>query len=316
MCPIKPAFSCLSSEIRCTIQYIADFIDPTNVCHSWFWGYNCKFVIIFFAPTAKCCNSEASKYKALWHLPVWFCDCKIVWRQFFSAGQSESQTGLWTHHSTCSTDCLSEVFLSNMIISLVTEQYHIVRAWGKHNRITLYNVGVLSVKSRKQIYVDMLLLTRGCTFITHTHTHTQAAVKALDKSFILQIPAKTKARKVCHLEVLNAYKRKWGKGSYSHSTLHLFLFLCLPPLSFLLFLPLSVSPDSCHSLHTMDQDYYEGTDYLSPVPADGERTEEFEYEVGITLDTTADKSLTGLLVWPLSANLSLLLMHIGAYIGG
>ncbi|XP_047237664.1 PDZ domain-containing RING finger protein 4-like [Girardinichthys multiradiatus] len=36
--------------------------------------------------------------------------------------------------------------------------------------------------------------------------------------------------------------------------------------------------DSCHSLHTMDQDYYEGTDYLSPVAADGERTEEFEYE--------------------------------------
>uniref|UniRef100_A0A3Q0QZS8 PDZ domain containing ring finger 4 n=1 Tax=Amphilophus citrinellus TaxID=61819 RepID=A0A3Q0QZS8_AMPCI len=36
--------------------------------------------------------------------------------------------------------------------------------------------------------------------------------------------------------------------------------------------------DSCHSLHTMDQDYYEGTDYLSPVPGDGDRTEEFEYE--------------------------------------
>ncbi|XP_068595409.1 PDZ domain-containing RING finger protein 4-like [Brachionichthys hirsutus] len=36
--------------------------------------------------------------------------------------------------------------------------------------------------------------------------------------------------------------------------------------------------DSCHSLHTMDQDYCDGTDYLSPVPADGERTEEFEYE--------------------------------------
>ncbi|XP_034542361.1 PDZ domain-containing RING finger protein 4-like isoform X2 [Notolabrus celidotus] len=36
--------------------------------------------------------------------------------------------------------------------------------------------------------------------------------------------------------------------------------------------------DSCHSLHTMDQDYYDGTDYLSPVPADGERAEEFEYE--------------------------------------
>ncbi|XP_034031992.1 PDZ domain-containing RING finger protein 4-like isoform X2 [Thalassophryne amazonica] len=36
--------------------------------------------------------------------------------------------------------------------------------------------------------------------------------------------------------------------------------------------------DSCHSLHTMDQDFYEGTDYLSPMPFDGERTEEFEYE--------------------------------------
>ncbi|KAM9808202.1 PDZ domain-containing RING finger protein 4-like [Neosynchiropus ocellatus] len=36
--------------------------------------------------------------------------------------------------------------------------------------------------------------------------------------------------------------------------------------------------DSCHSLHTMNQDYYEGTDYLSPVPADGDRAEEFEYE--------------------------------------
>lgn len=29
----------------------------------------------------------------------------------------------------------------------------------------------------------------------------------------------------------------------------------------------------------MDQDYYEGTDYLSPLPIEGDRTEEFEYEV-------------------------------------
>lgn len=45
------------------------------------------------------------------------------------------------------------------------------------------------------------------------------------------------------------------------------------------------SADSCHSLHTMDQDYYEGTDFLSPVPADGERTEDFEYEVGLARQT-------------------------------
>lgn len=48
------------------------------------------------------------------------------------------------------------------------------------------------------------------------------------------------------------------------------------------FLAPPFSPDSCHSLHTMEQDYYEGTD-LSPVPADGERTEEFEYEVGLLI---------------------------------
>lgn len=35
----------------------------------------------------------------------------------------------------------------------------------------------------------------------------------------------------------------------------------------------------------MDQDYYGGTGYLSPVPADGERTEDFEYEVGLTRQT-------------------------------
>lgn len=48
---------------------------------------------------------------------------------------------------------------------------------------------------------------------------------------------------------------------------------------------LLLSTDSCHSLHTMDQDYYEGTGYLSPVPADGERTEDFEYEVGLGRQT-------------------------------
>ncbi|KAM9570637.1 PDZ domain-containing RING finger protein 4-like isoform 1-T1 [Salvelinus alpinus] len=35
--------------------------------------------------------------------------------------------------------------------------------------------------------------------------------------------------------------------------------------------------DSCHSLHTMEREFYEGTDYLSTLP-DQQRTEEFEYE--------------------------------------
>ncbi|KAJ8416358.1 hypothetical protein AAFF_G00356460 [Aldrovandia affinis] len=36
--------------------------------------------------------------------------------------------------------------------------------------------------------------------------------------------------------------------------------------------------DSCHSLQAMEHEFYEGTDYLSPIPVDVERTEDFEYE--------------------------------------
>lgn len=36
--------------------------------------------------------------------------------------------------------------------------------------------------------------------------------------------------------------------------------------------------DSCHSLHTVDQEYYDGTAYLSPEAAEADRAEEFEYE--------------------------------------
>ncbi|KAK7891430.1 hypothetical protein WMY93_023393 [Mugilogobius chulae] len=36
--------------------------------------------------------------------------------------------------------------------------------------------------------------------------------------------------------------------------------------------------DSCHSLHTLDQEFYDGTAYLSPGAADADRTDDFEYE--------------------------------------
>lgn len=66
----------------------------------------------------------------------------------------------------------------------------------------------------------------------------------------------------------------------------------------------------------MDQDYYEGTDFLSPVPADGERTEEFEYEVRIAHDITDNYSLTDLLAWPiLLVNLGLSLIYMDTFVG-
>lgn len=47
----------------------------------------------------------------------------------------------------------------------------------------------------------------------------------------------------------------------SHSSLPCF---CLP---------------SCHSIHTMEHEFYECPEYLSNTPAEVERTEEYEYEV-------------------------------------
>ncbi|KAM5289303.1 PDZ domain-containing RING finger protein 4 [Ctenodactylus gundi] len=36
--------------------------------------------------------------------------------------------------------------------------------------------------------------------------------------------------------------------------------------------------DSCHSLHPMEHEFYEDTEYLPSLPADADRTEDFEYE--------------------------------------
>ncbi|XP_053111798.1 PDZ domain-containing RING finger protein 4 isoform X2 [Hemicordylus capensis] len=36
--------------------------------------------------------------------------------------------------------------------------------------------------------------------------------------------------------------------------------------------------DSCHSFHPVEHEFYEGHEYLSSLPADGDRTEDFEYE--------------------------------------
>lgn len=39
------------------------------------------------------------------------------------------------------------------------------------------------------------------------------------------------------------------------------------------------SPSSCHSIHTMEHEFYECPEYLSNTPAEVERPEEYEYEV-------------------------------------
>lgn len=37
---------------------------------------------------------------------------------------------------------------------------------------------------------------------------------------------------------------------------------------------------SCQSIHTMEHDFYECPEYMSNTPGEGERPEEYEYEVG------------------------------------
>ncbi|MED6290786.1 hypothetical protein CHARACLAT_016986, partial [Characodon lateralis] len=41
--------------------------------------------------------------------------------------------------------------------------------------------------------------------------------------------------------------------------------------------------DSCQSIHTMEHEFYECPEYLSNGPAEVERTEEYEFEVGFLI---------------------------------
>ena len=118
-----------SSEIRCTVQYTADFIDTANVCHSDVWGSTVKTVIVFFALGAKCCymcNIEGSEHKSFRRFPAGLCDWAVEARQFHSAGQRVRR------HLNASLDMLNtasfwEVFLSTPIIVCGTEAARLVR---------------------------------------------------------------------------------------------------------------------------------------------------------------------------------------------
>lgn len=88
------------------------------------------------------------------------------------------------------------------------------------------------------------------------------AADALHNSFILR-----RQKDNDTLSLATQIKKRCSQRLFSLAVIPLFLLL---------------SSDSCHSLHTMDPEYYGGPEYLSPVPADGERTEDLEYEVGQT----------------------------------
>ncbi|KFO26155.1 PDZ domain-containing RING finger protein 4 [Fukomys damarensis] len=55
--------------------------------------------------------------------------------------------------------------------------------------------------------------------------------------------------------------------------------------------------DSCHSLHPMEREFYEDNEYLSSLPADVDRTEDFEYESSI-MRKGAIRTAEGLKVGP------------------
>lgn len=118
-------------------------------------GLDCKFVIVFFAPTAKCCymnNIEPSSILTFTSL-FFFCFCFLSLEGCFETvlqswviWESDSP---WKHHSTCSTECLFEVFVhrdypvrhQSLLIALGPHNAVLFCDWGRHNRITLYSVG-------------------------------------------------------------------------------------------------------------------------------------------------------------------------------
>lgn len=187
-------------------------------------------------------NIGASKHKAFWHLPVWFCQYFETVLQCWVIGESDTSLNMFNRVSFWSF-CLPRLSCVALKLLILLGRYNAVlfSDWGKHNRITLYNVGGFVCQEQEANYVDMLLLTRGCTFITHT----PAAVKALDKSFIRQILQRDKgeenpvtSRYWTHLrenEEKYLAHAQLSASFYSSASLSVCLsfsfFLCLSPLT-------------------------------------------------------------------------------------
>lgn len=117
-------------------------------------GLDCKFVIVFFAPTAKCCymnNIEPSSiltFTSLFFF-VFFLSLEGCFETVLQSWVIWESDSPWKHHSTCSTECLFEVFVhrdypvrhQSLLIALGPHNAVLFCDWGRHNRITLYNVG-------------------------------------------------------------------------------------------------------------------------------------------------------------------------------
>lgn len=113
-------------------------------CHFYFW-LDCKSVIVVVTPTATC--RDIKQHKVFWRLP-----------------------------ERISQQCLFEVFVPHesyrVALTLLVLLGPHDAVWfsdrGTYDRIRRYNVGGFVCQEQEANYVNMLLLRRGCTFITHS----------------------------------------------------------------------------------------------------------------------------------------------------
>lgn len=179
MCPIKPVFSSLrlSSGAKSNIQQIL-WIQQMFVTLVFEAGLCiCNCILCTHKPYVAMCDS-------IWHQSIKHSD---IYQSGFMARRlfGDSFTVLvylrvtWPlkRHSTCSTVSFWSFFFvlpelscvaPKLLISLGPHNGVLFCDWGKHNRITPYNVGGFVCQEQEANYVDMLLLTSGYTFITHT----------------------------------------------------------------------------------------------------------------------------------------------------
>lgn len=101
-------------------------------------GLDCKFVIVFFAPTAKCCymnNIEPSSiltFTSLFFFCLFFLSLEGCFETVLQSWVIWESDSPWKHHSTCSTECLFEVFVHR---DYPVRHQSLLIALGPHNAV-------------------------------------------------------------------------------------------------------------------------------------------------------------------------------------
>ncbi|KAG8523841.1 PDZ domain-containing RING finger protein 4 [Galemys pyrenaicus] len=137
------------------------------------------------------------------------------------------------------------------------------------------------------VFLRFLVLVNGKDLSRATHEEAVEAFRNAKEPIVVQVLRRTPLSKPAYLttpdvQLMNASTQT--DITFEHIMALAKLRPPTPPVPDIC--PFLLS-DSCHSLHPMEHEFYEDHEYLSSLPADADRTEDFEYELSLA-DTGKD----------------------------